>query len=200
MKPKDKKTLNELVKKQNEEIRKHPLFSVMSPYIRSQKSQFANVDVLKKMALAHVPCPEPVMIIFMDFDAEVFQKLSGDPLRPTVYYIQEENGSVSLVRQMNCDLSQVYFRFRSATKDDFSALGWNQNMGIGFIESIKFMNYFVESFGGGFQDVVHFVFSKVPQKRRMDELHPQASAHWKTEYHPYRRLVITELSKDKKIS
>lgn len=192
MNRKDKRELAKKIKKQNKKIKNDPLFPLMEAVIKGGRSEFKDVEALRKMALATEPCPEPVVVNFLDFNVEVFQRISSESVRPTVFYIQEEDGSISLVRHQNRDLTRIYFKLREATHKDLSALGWDRQTDIEFIETLKCMNYSIESLGGYFQDVVHVVSSKIPKQKRVDEFHQKILNHWTAEYIQFRKLVLME--------
>lgn len=185
-----KRQLLRQLEKEIEQAKKSPLYPVAKAQVEIRRGS-KDVQSLQKQILAIEPNPEPILIEYYNLDADILEAISSQ-LRPFLCYEQELDGTISRVSFCKSDFTEPFRMGWTASEKDFHHNGkLHPTQSQLLIETIKFLNFSIESLGGGFVDVSHIILSKMPlperKKQRADFLD-----YWTKEYGNLRHLLMFE--------
>lgn len=185
-----KRKLLRQLEKEIEQAKKSPLYPVVKAQMEIRRGS-DDIQLLQKQILAVQQNPEPILIEYYNYDQEILKVVSSQ-LRPFLCFEQELDGTISRVRFCNADFMEPFRKGWTASEKDFHHNGeTNPTQSQLLIETIKFLNFSIESLGGGFVDVAHIILSKMPLAERKKQ-RAEFVDYWTKEYGTLRHLLMFE--------
>lgn len=146
--------------KRRERLKKTQEYKTMKAIDDKFKGSGTDVELMKSLLLAYEPNPEPIQILFVRKDNDLFEQFANEKFCPIFCYLQEKDGTFSKIKANGIDHTQSIKDIEFGTRKDFELNGLeNPTQEITNIETIKVLNSVYESQGGGLMDVVHYVFT-----------------------------------------
>lgn len=179
--------MNRAERRRLNKIKKTEFYKVSKVIDDSLRGEGIDVDDLKGNLLAHVEMPEPIGIMFVEYNEQAFKDLASKTGEPVLYHLQEADGMISTVIFNGKELSSALPDLYESSRKEFHS--FNLNSDEQTIEVIKCLNFTIEQLGGRYLDVVHLIFSK----RTVTEILKQVDVyqnHFQKQYLGKRKLSI----------
>lgn len=176
--------------RKREQLKKTKMYKDMKALDGIFKGNGTDVEKMKAMCLAYEPNPEPIQILFIPKETNLFEKFESEKFSPIFCYIQEKNGTFSKIKANGLDYTKFLVEFEQATKKEFEMVGAKPpSQEILNIETIKLFNSVYESQGGGLMDVVHYIFTDHSLDQIIDQS-KQMETYFLETYKEQRRILV----------
>lgn len=193
MNRKERRELDREIKRR-EKLKKTQEYKTMKAIDDKFKGNGTDVELMKSLLLAYEPNPEPIQILFMKKDNDLFEQFVNEKFCPIFCYVQEKDGTFSKIKANGIDYSKFINDQEISTQKDFELNGYEKpSQVILNIETIKMLNSVYERQGGGLMDVVHYVFTD----HSLDQIIEQSmemEKHFNQAYQGMRKILVKALA------